>query len=438
MYTADQTSNTVSVIDPSSDTLLGTIPLGEPRLDGVLGPQYIKEADVHGLGFSRDGRYIDVIDVTTNAVVVIETATNHIVSKTYVGRAPHEGFFTPDGTQVWVAVRGESYVAVIDPIAGKVLQQIPTADGPSKVVFSPDGQYAYVNHIRSATIDVISVKDRTVVHSIAGLPSAFSSDEAISPDGRELWAAHKTTGQTSVIDAKTFALVGVVETGLRTNHPNFVTTPTAAYAYVSVGGLNETQVYRRNGGAPQLVKRIKDTAFEPHGLWPSPDNTRMYVVQQFSDKVDVIDTASMAVIDTIANGQDSQALVYVANAVPTGSGTANLTNQGLNQRVATMPALLQGIAAGSAEGAVRALKGADMVEVAAAGLLPNSGYTVSGNHNGELIPLFTFTTDEKGAEPEAIAFLKFFGVYADQVVISPGAMASANAKVLRVTKEHGD
>ena len=26
---------------------------------------------------------------------------------TYVGRSPHEAFFTPDGKEVWVTVRGE-------------------------------------------------------------------------------------------------------------------------------------------------------------------------------------------------------------------------------------------------------------------------------------------------------------------------------------------
>ena len=28
--------------------------------------------------------------------------------------SPHEAFFTPDGKEVWVTVRGEDYVAVLD------------------------------------------------------------------------------------------------------------------------------------------------------------------------------------------------------------------------------------------------------------------------------------------------------------------------------------
>jgi YVTN family beta-propeller protein len=109
VYTADQVSNTVSVIDPKTMTMLGTIALGQPRLApdaDVLGAMYDGEIDVHGLGFSRDGRWLDVIDVTSNAVHVIDTGTNKVVSTVYVGRAPHEGFFSPDGNVAGRLVSG--------------------------------------------------------------------------------------------------------------------------------------------------------------------------------------------------------------------------------------------------------------------------------------------------------------------------------------------
>ena len=44
----------------------------------------------------------------------IDTATNAVKHVTYVGRSPHEAFFTPDGSEVWVTVRGEDYVSVLD------------------------------------------------------------------------------------------------------------------------------------------------------------------------------------------------------------------------------------------------------------------------------------------------------------------------------------
>jgi len=410
VYTADQTSNTVSVIDPSTNQVLGTIPMGAQRLDDVLGPQYLKSVDVHGLGFSRDGRYLDVISVTSNTVTVLRTIDNSVVSKTSVGRASHEGFFTPDGTQVWVADRALAQVDIVDAIHGGVVGHIATADGPSKVVFSPDGNYAYVNHIRSATIDVISVASRRVVARIDGLADVFSSDEALSPDGQQLWAAHKKTGQVSVIDTRTRQVISVLTTGPATNHPNFVTTTTGAFVYLTVGGLNETKVYQRHGaGAPTLIGAVTSSGTEPHGIWPSPDNTRVYVVNEHSDTVDVIDTASRTVIHTLHVGQEGQALVYVANAVPSGTGTQHLTRQGLDQRVANAPAVVEG--PGKVLVTVRAVDGLNMVELSAAKLEPLTKYTAYGAHGEARIPLLSFTTDAKGDKPAALAFVQFFGVY---------------------------
>src|SRR5690242_18402264 len=114
-YTSDQFSNTVSVINPASNKLLGFIRLGDPT-PGNLSPLYRGQLLVHGMGFSPDHRTLLVVSIGSNSVSFIDTATNAIKHITYVGRAPHEAFFTPDGKEVWVTVRGENYISVIDPI----------------------------------------------------------------------------------------------------------------------------------------------------------------------------------------------------------------------------------------------------------------------------------------------------------------------------------
>ncbi len=104
----------------------------------------------------------------------LDTATLRVVSTTYVGRSPHETFFSPDGREVWAAVHGQDYVSVIDAQRGGELRRIRTADGPSKVVFSPDGRTAYVNHFRAQELDVIDVADGQVSERIA-LPAAVGT-----------------------------------------------------------------------------------------------------------------------------------------------------------------------------------------------------------------------------------------------------------------------
>src|SRR5262249_32650517 len=77
VYAANQTSNTVSVIDPSSNKLLGVIRLGDP-VPGSLSALYKGQLLVHGLGFSPDGKTLAVVSIGSNSVALIDTATNQV------------------------------------------------------------------------------------------------------------------------------------------------------------------------------------------------------------------------------------------------------------------------------------------------------------------------------------------------------------------------
>jgi YVTN family beta-propeller protein len=342
------------------------------------------------------------------------------VRTVYIGRAPHEGFFSPDGRYLWVAERGQDTVAIIDWRKGQVVNRIISEDGPSKVVFSPDGRRAYVNHLRADALDVIDVASQKIIQRVA-IPAhaGGSSDEAISPDGREIWLGMPTNGKTTaVVNAKTYRVEAVLDTGPRTNHPNFVTVGGVNYAYVTVGDLNQTLVYRRStgGGPPTLVKRIHHQGAFPHGIWPSPDNTRVYVALQKSDAVDVIDTKTMAVFKTLRIGQYPMALVYVAR---TGAGsTGNLSRQGLGMRVENLPLVVQGTpGAGTAN--VRALPGLDEIVIDVRGLPPNRAFTVYGVRGRTTTALLTATSDTMGVIPEALAYTHFFANQYDKVSLRP-------------------
>ena len=96
VYSAEQYSNTVSVTDPVDNKLVGTIRLVDP-LPANLSPLYKGQLLVHGMGFSPDHRTIAVVAIGSNAVIFINTETNSVKHITYVGRSPHEAFYTMDG-----------------------------------------------------------------------------------------------------------------------------------------------------------------------------------------------------------------------------------------------------------------------------------------------------------------------------------------------------
>lgn len=375
VYAADQTSNTVSVIDPSSNKLLGVIRLGDP-VPGALSPLYKGQLLVHGLGYSPDSKTLAVVSVGSNSVTLIDTATNKVKGTVYVGRSPHEAFFTTDGRELWVTVRGENYVSVIDPALMKETRRIEMANGPGMTMFGPDGGYAFVC---SSFTPELTVVDTASHQAIKRVPQAspFCPNIAVSPENDEVWITLKDTGKVQVFSAKPpFEQIALLNTGPITNHVNFVNNRNGKFAYVTIGGANEVKAFRR-GATPQLVATIP-VGNLPHGIWPSGDGSRVYVALENGEMAAAIDTLNNKVIANIPIGQTTQALVYVPGAVPNGSGTDNLAPLGEAGNTARLHLLAGGTALPHAEAsvAVNSLGLLDLVQIAAEGLAPRTQYQV--------------------------------------------------------------
>ena len=401
VYAADQTSNTISVIDPASNILLGVIRLGDP-VPGALSPLYKGQLLVHGLGYSPDSRTLAVVSVGSNSVTLIDTATNKVRGTIYVGRSPHEAFFTPDGHELWVTVRGENYVSVIDPTLVKEKRRITMANGPGMTIFGPDGRYAFVC---SSFVPELTVIDASSYQILKRVPqgSSFCPNIAISPENDEVWITLKDVGKVQIFSAKPpFEQTAVLETGPITNHVNFVNNPNGKFAYVTIGGANEVKVYRR-GSPPALVATIPVGSL-PHGIWPSGDGSRIYVALENGGAAVAIDTLTNKVIADIPIGQTTQALVYVPNAVPDGPGTANLTSLGEAGNSARLHLEAEDPAFPNAQASVsvNSLGRLDLVQIAAEGLAPSAQYEVyiaDSNHPpfGKRDALAILTTNLDGA-----------------------------------------
>jgi YVTN family beta-propeller protein len=388
VYTADQNSNTVSVINPATNTLLGQIRLGNQRPD-VLSPLYKGEINVHGLGFSPDHKTLIAISNGSNSVAFIDTATNKVKGITYIGRSPHEGFFTADGREAWVVVRGEDYISVIDPATFKEKRRIKTTAGPGMVLFHPNGKLAFLVSSFNPVAEIIDVKSHKVIKQIK-VVSPFSPFLQFTPDFKEVWMTHKDVGKVTRIDTTRLEVKGVIDTGFITNHVAFARTAAGTRAYVTVGGENVVKVYTTDEPAA-LVATIPTGAL-PHGIWSSDDGSRVYVGLENGDAVDVIDSASNKVIARAPAGQAPQALVYVSNAVTHGDGTANLSTRANSEpiNIALKPA------AGEAKGFIvaRNLGVVDALEVSLFKLKPKTVYSVYVT--GQAGPVASFTTNPMG------------------------------------------
>ena len=401
VYAAEQFSNTVSVTDPADNKLLGVIRLGDPQ-PGNLSPLYRGQLLVHGLGFSPDHKTIAVVSIGTNSVTFIDTATNAKKHVTYLGRAPHEAFFTPDGNEVWVTVRGEDYVSVLDSRTFEEKGRITVPDGPGMTIFSPDRMYGYVCSSFNPETVVIKLADHRIVGRVKQ-ESPFCPNIAATPDGRQVSFTLKDTGRTQVFDARPpFAPLMTIDTGPITNHVNFARNTNGLLAYVTIGGLNEIRVFRTDNFEQVGTIAVGNL---PHGVWPSGDGTRVYVGLENADALAAIDTVTNTVIATIPIGQAPQALAYVSNAVPEGDGMQNLQPLGVAGE-ATQLSLAPAGTARSAQKLPTSVTLFDqgltqVLEAAVTGLLPMRPYVlalaVKPDGSGAVEPLAAFMTNPAGS-----------------------------------------
>jgi YVTN family beta-propeller protein len=374
VYAANQISNTVSVIDPSQHKLLGEIRLGKSYTN-VLSPLYKGQALVHGLRYSAEKKMLAVVSIGSNSLTLLSTETNQVLKTIYLGRSPHEPTFTPDSRQVWVSVRGEAYVSVIDVEKMVEVKRVPVADGPGMISFSPDGKLAYVCSSFTAELDVVNTTTYEVVKKIA-VVSPFSPNIMTSPKGEWIAMTHKDVGKVTVINAASQSVAKILNTGLITNHVSFTTVNNKLLMLVTVGGENKVKVFDVADDFRQTDSISVGPL--PHGLWPSADGKLLYAGLEYSDQVQAINLETMKVLTTIKIGQSPQALVYADHAVTDAKNVVGLS--GLNDTAATDIIKLEipeqgGKAAGRL--AVRPIGLADLVEQTFSGLQPGTAYTLA-------------------------------------------------------------
>lgn len=375
VYTANQVSNSVSVVDPSTNQFLGEIKLGKPY-PNVLSPLYKGQALVHGLRYSPERKMLAAVAIGSNAVTLISTETSQVLKTIYVGRSPHEPTFTPGGKQIWTSVRGEAYISVIDVDQMAEVKRVPVADGPGMVSFSTDGKLAYVCSSFTPEVDVVNTENYQIIKKIP-VVSPFSPNIFTSPKGEWVALTHKDVGKVTVINTRDMVVAKVLNTGAITNHVSFTYIADKLMMLVTVGGENKVRIF-------DVANDFKQTdtvnvGVLPHGLWPTPDGKRLYVGLEFGDQVQCIDLLTIKVIATIPIGQSPQALVYADNAVSDLSKKTSLS--GLDDTAATQIVVLKESASSNAKSggrlAIRSIGLIDLVEQSFNSLKPNTDYTLA-------------------------------------------------------------
>lgn len=153
-----------------------------------------------------------ITNAGSNTVSVLNTSSNSVTATIPVGPNPVSVAVSPSGSRAYVTNAGSNSVSVIDTSALTVIQNVTVGGNPVSVAITPDGSQVYVANARSNSVSVINTSTNTVS---ATIPVGFIPLKvAVTPDGTSVYVANSAAKSLSVISTATNSVVATVPVGL--------------------------------------------------------------------------------------------------------------------------------------------------------------------------------------------------------------------------------
>ena len=237
----------------------------------------------------------------SDTVSVINTSTDTVIATVPTGPRPVDLAATPDGTRVYVP--GSSGIDVIDTATNSSSTANPFFTG-FNVAITPDGRRAYLTSSSGgASIKVLDIHDTvppspTYHTQLAGfLTGTDALHLAIAPDGKRAYVTGPESGVVVVVDTDPASMTynTVLDTITVLGAKNIAITPNGDQAYVSVTPDTLAVI----DTASNAVTANIAVGFGPGALAITPQGTKAYVLCQ--SVVTVIDVATNTVADNIGS-----------------------------------------------------------------------------------------------------------------------------------------
>jgi DNA-binding beta-propeller fold protein YncE len=194
LYVTTELDKTVTVIDPHTRQIVGSIPTGAEQShmlaishDGKrgytanVGPGTVSVLDldkrktiavipvsgeVQRISVSADDKMVFTSDQTKPQLAVIDAATNQVKSWVPLPGLGYGTAATSDGRWLLVAIPSTNQVAVVDLEKMQVARSIDVAKAPQEILIRPDGKVAYVSCAGSGQVAAIDLAQWKVQNEI--------------------------------------------------------------------------------------------------------------------------------------------------------------------------------------------------------------------------------------------------------------------------------
>ncbi|HZA71202.1 MAG TPA: beta-propeller fold lactonase family protein [Nitrososphaeraceae archaeon] len=297
LYVGNAISNSVSVVDLSTNQVIENISVGDSP---------------HDIKISDDQQIVYTTDTDSGTISIINASSKSLIDQIKTNVTALHGIAIRNDTLYAGDVYG-GRVLVIK--GGQIIDQIKVGSGPEYIEISPDGRFMYVANLWSP-ISVVDLRDgNKVIKSIdSGItPHGLSFNK----NGSRLFIVNMHSNTLSVIDSQKHEIIKTISVGDR---PEYVKlTPDEKFAYVT--NLGSGTVSKVDENTIEVIDEIHigDTK-GPHGIAFSPGGNLMYISNMNGNDITVVDTSADKIVANInAGGIEPHQIIMREPSVRIGS-----------------------------------------------------------------------------------------------------------------------
>ena len=197
LYVTTELENTVSVIDPATMKIVGTVPT--------------EQAESHMLVLSHDGKRGYTANVGPGTVSVLDLEARKLVKIIPISKHTQRICISPDDQWVFTADQYQPRMVVIDTKTNEVAKTIDLPDFGYGSAVTPDGKWLVVALINLNEVGLINLEAMKLEKSVK-VPKA-PQEILIRPDGAVAYASCDASKQVAAIDLKEAKLLGLIDAG---------------------------------------------------------------------------------------------------------------------------------------------------------------------------------------------------------------------------------
>ncbi|HXP79879.1 MAG TPA: YncE family protein, partial [Verrucomicrobiae bacterium] len=232
----------LALVDPATEKVLVKLPTGRGPHEVAVSPDgrfaYVSNFGRYSVYPAGDTEH----DKASNSITVIDLVDRKVKTTFDLGThtGPHGMTVSHDGKLVWVTTETPQAILELDSATGKIQHVWNTTQERSHmIVATPKETKFYVTNTVSGTVSMV---DRSTGEVKVISTGPGTEGIAISPDGKEVWAANRTDAKISIISTATDAIVASFPSGGK-SPKRLEFTPDGSQVWVTNSGSSQTTVF---------------------------------------------------------------------------------------------------------------------------------------------------------------------------------------------------